>query len=241
MPEESPVSELEELAGAHVATVVPASRTRAARGARRRRRARRRDRLGRGRAAARARRRDRRPRFEREHAADERPALARVALRVARRCSSRAHERDHRERLAGDPALRRRGAPQPVPDAERARRRARPDPDARARLALAERAAARGAGMVALHALVPADDVWRLLPKLEEAGASSILLVPVERMISDELGRRRDRRGRARARRRRGARVGRQLDGVAPARAEADAEGPARRAAHARRPRAPLA
>src|SRR3954452_11358265 len=39
-------------------------------------------------------------------------------------------------------------------------------------------------GMVAVHALVPAGDVWRPLPKLEDAGASSILLVPVERMIS---------------------------------------------------------
>jgi ATP phosphoribosyltransferase len=39
-------------------------------------------------------------------------------------------------------------------------------------------------GMVAVHALVPAPDVWRLLPKLEAAGASSILLVPIERMIS---------------------------------------------------------
>jgi ATP phosphoribosyltransferase len=39
-------------------------------------------------------------------------------------------------------------------------------------------------GMVAVHALVPAADVWRLLPKLEAAGASSILLVPVERMLS---------------------------------------------------------
>src|SRR3954449_2951617 len=39
-------------------------------------------------------------------------------------------------------------------------------------------------GMVAVHALVPAADVWRLLPKLEAVGASSILLVPVERMIS---------------------------------------------------------
>ena len=37
-------------------------------------------------------------------------------------------------------------------------------------------------GMVAVHALVPAADVWRLLPQLEEAGASSILVVPVERM-----------------------------------------------------------
>ncbi len=37
-------------------------------------------------------------------------------------------------------------------------------------------------GMVALHALVPSADVWQLLPRLEAAGASSILLVPVERM-----------------------------------------------------------
>ena len=38
-------------------------------------------------------------------------------------------------------------------------------------------------GMVAVHALVPAADVWRLLPQLEAAGGSSILLVPVERML----------------------------------------------------------
>jgi ATP phosphoribosyltransferase len=38
-------------------------------------------------------------------------------------------------------------------------------------------------GMVAVHALVPAADVWRLLPRLEAAGASSVLLVPVERML----------------------------------------------------------
>ena len=38
-------------------------------------------------------------------------------------------------------------------------------------------------GMVAVHALVPAADVWRLLPELEAAGASSILLVPVERIV----------------------------------------------------------
>ncbi|HET7137344.1 MAG TPA: ATP phosphoribosyltransferase [Gaiellaceae bacterium] len=37
-------------------------------------------------------------------------------------------------------------------------------------------------GMVAVHALVPAADVWRLLPELETAGGSSILIVPVERM-----------------------------------------------------------
>jgi ATP phosphoribosyltransferase len=39
-------------------------------------------------------------------------------------------------------------------------------------------------GMVAVHALVLSADVWRLLPKLEAAGASAILIVPVERMAS---------------------------------------------------------
>jgi len=39
-------------------------------------------------------------------------------------------------------------------------------------------------GMVAVHALVPAADVWRLLPRLEAAGGSSILLVPVERIVA---------------------------------------------------------
>jgi ATP phosphoribosyltransferase len=44
-------------------------------------------------------------------------------------------------------------------------------------LPLAER------GMVAVHSVIPATDVWQLLPALEAAGASSILLVPVERML----------------------------------------------------------
>src|SRR5579862_8218459 len=38
-------------------------------------------------------------------------------------------------------------------------------------------------GMVAVHALVPANDVWQLLPRLEAVGAFSILVVPVERML----------------------------------------------------------
>jgi ATP phosphoribosyltransferase len=38
-------------------------------------------------------------------------------------------------------------------------------------------------GMVAVHALVPAKEVWRLLPELEAVGAYSILVVPVERML----------------------------------------------------------
>ena len=39
-------------------------------------------------------------------------------------------------------------------------------------------------GMVAVHALVPAAEVWRLLPELEAAGGSSILIVPVERLAA---------------------------------------------------------
>ncbi len=38
-------------------------------------------------------------------------------------------------------------------------------------------------GVVAVHALVPAVEIWKLLPKLEAAGASSILTLPVERMV----------------------------------------------------------
>jgi ATP phosphoribosyltransferase len=38
-------------------------------------------------------------------------------------------------------------------------------------------------GMVAVHSVVPAADVWKLLPELEAAGATSILLVPLERML----------------------------------------------------------
>ncbi len=38
-------------------------------------------------------------------------------------------------------------------------------------------------GVVAVHALVPAAMIWSLLPKLEAAGASSIITLPVERMV----------------------------------------------------------
>jgi ATP phosphoribosyltransferase len=39
------------------------------------------------------------------------------------------------------------------------------------------------AGQVAVHAAVEADDVWDLLPRLKAAGGSSILVVPVERLV----------------------------------------------------------
>jgi ATP phosphoribosyltransferase len=38
-------------------------------------------------------------------------------------------------------------------------------------------------GEIAVHAAVDADDVWNLLPRLKAAGASSILVLPVERLV----------------------------------------------------------
>ncbi len=38
-------------------------------------------------------------------------------------------------------------------------------------------------GMIAVHAAVDVDAVWDLLPPLKEAGASSILVVPLERLV----------------------------------------------------------
>jgi ATP phosphoribosyltransferase len=38
-------------------------------------------------------------------------------------------------------------------------------------------------GMKAVHAAVEADEIWNLLPSLKAAGASSILVLPVERLI----------------------------------------------------------
>ena len=39
-------------------------------------------------------------------------------------------------------------------------------------------------GEIAVHAAVDADDVWTLLPILREAGATSILVLPIERLIA---------------------------------------------------------
>jgi ATP phosphoribosyltransferase len=38
-------------------------------------------------------------------------------------------------------------------------------------------------GLCAVHALVPASAIFRLLPTLEALGATSILTLPVERMV----------------------------------------------------------
>ena len=39
------------------------------------------------------------------------------------------------------------------------------------------------AGMVAVHTVVGADDVWGLLPRLKAAGASGILVLPIEKIV----------------------------------------------------------
>jgi len=39
------------------------------------------------------------------------------------------------------------------------------------------------AGMIAIHAVVGADEVWGLLPRLKSAGASGILVLPIEKIL----------------------------------------------------------
>jgi ATP phosphoribosyltransferase len=39
-------------------------------------------------------------------------------------------------------------------------------------------------GMVAIHSVVAIGEVWRVLPRLEEAGASGILVLPIDQMIA---------------------------------------------------------
>jgi ATP phosphoribosyltransferase len=38
-------------------------------------------------------------------------------------------------------------------------------------------------GMIAIHTVVGADDVWGLLPRLKSAGASGILVLPIEKIV----------------------------------------------------------
>jgi ATP phosphoribosyltransferase len=38
-------------------------------------------------------------------------------------------------------------------------------------------------GMIAIHSVVGADDVWSLLPRLKGAGASGILVLPIEKIV----------------------------------------------------------
>jgi ATP phosphoribosyltransferase len=40
------------------------------------------------------------------------------------------------------------------------------------------------AGMIAIHAVVDADAVWALLPRLRASGASGILVLPIEKIVA---------------------------------------------------------
>ena len=39
-------------------------------------------------------------------------------------------------------------------------------------------------GEIAIHAAVEVDEIWSLLPVLREAGATSILVLPIERLVA---------------------------------------------------------
>ena len=39
-------------------------------------------------------------------------------------------------------------------------------------------------GMIAVHSVVAADEVWALLPRLKAAGASGILVLPIEKIVA---------------------------------------------------------
>ena len=38
-------------------------------------------------------------------------------------------------------------------------------------------------GMIAIHSVVGSDDVWGLLPRLKAAGATGILVLPIEKIV----------------------------------------------------------
>ena len=83
-----------------------------------------------------------------------------------------------------DAQRRHRGARPQVPDDERARapgsrssRRCCPALESPTVIPLAH------AGMIAIHSVVGADDVWGLLPRLKAAGASGILVLPIEKIV----------------------------------------------------------
>ena len=40
------------------------------------------------------------------------------------------------------------------------------------------------AGMIAIHAVVDADAVWALLPRLRASGASGIIVLPIEKIVA---------------------------------------------------------
>ncbi len=70
-----------------------------------------------------------------------------------------------------------------VPDDERARRAPSQSSRRSCRASSPSVIPLAHAGMIAIHAVVGAEDVWALLPRLKAAGAVGILVLPIEKLI----------------------------------------------------------
>ena len=109
--------------------------------------------------------------------------------RLARPCSSPTpppteHGPDELDGDRDDARLGHRGPRAQVPDDER------PGGEARRSWRTCSRASSRPSviplahdGMIAIHSVVGADEVWALLPRLKAAGASGILVLPIEKIV----------------------------------------------------------
>ena len=188
VPDDAPPTELDALDGMRVATAYPVSTRRLLGRARGERRSRSRFRLGRSGAAARAVRRDRRPRLDRLD--DTANGLRLIGLLLTSQAvldrrggGGRAPPRARRPSRSHAARRRRRATPS-LPDDERAARRPARDSRRPAKHGRADGAPLANDGEIAVHAAVDADDVWNLLPALKDAGASSILVLPVERLVA---------------------------------------------------------
>ena len=108
--------------------------------------------------------------------------LASEAVLVANPTADR--ERAARDRRDRHDAQRghRRARPQ-VPDDERAGEPPGRDRGPAARPGIATVIPLAHAGMIAIHSVVGADEVWGLLPRLKAAGASGILVLPIEKIV----------------------------------------------------------
>ena len=188
VPSDSPYQSIADLAGHRVATSHPnvARRFFAGQGDRRGRR----PAVGRrrGRPAAGRRGRDRGPRVDRLDAGDERPPADRRHPRLrggprrepAAALQTRAAELDGIVTMLGA-VIAARGRKYLMMNAPATHlaelEDLLPGLESPSVIPLAH------AGMIAIHAVVGADEVWGLLPALKAAGASGILVLPIEKIL----------------------------------------------------------
>ena len=101
-----------------------------------------------------------------------------------RRADVRDPARGRARRDRDDAGLRHRGARPQVPDDERAGRVPRGARGAPSRASSRPSVIPLAhAGMIAIHSVVGTDEVWGLLPRLKAAGASGILVLPIEKIL----------------------------------------------------------